>query len=89
MISLRSTAGKPIPIGAVSVTPVARWWRIRWPGGGIAWTSPLEVVIEKVGTAPRIEAVPDVTRRLQVALLAIGAGTALLLRLARTGGKRR
>ena len=63
------------------VTPIARQWSARWFAGGFVWSAPLEVVVESAGRSSSTP-VPDVTRRVQLALLAAGLAGALLTRLA-------
>lgn len=70
----QTSSGDPVPVGDINVYPVARSYRMTFPGvhGGMVWNKPLGVIVEdKLGNRQTIP-VPDVTRRLQVAILAAG-----------------
>jgi len=65
----------PVTVGDVTVTPRARALVVRLPGGGFVWNRPTAVTIEQAGAKRRVPVV-DVTRILQLALLALAAAIA-------------
>ena len=66
--------GEPVNAGEVNVYPIARSYRINFPGarGGIVWNRPLAVIVEDSRGGRQIIPVQDRTRQLQVAILAAG-----------------
>jgi hypothetical protein len=67
------------------VTPEARALVVRFPFGGIVWTKPVAVRIERAGSTERIP-IPDPTRRAQIGFIAAIVVVFLLTLL--TAGKR-
>jgi hypothetical protein len=70
----QTSAGEPVNAGEVNVYPVARSYRINFPGarGGIVWNRPLAVIVEDSRGSRQFIPVQDRTRQLQVAILAAG-----------------
>jgi hypothetical protein len=87
MVGSREAWAEPLTVGDVTVTPRSRALVVRWPKGGFVWNRPTAVLVERDGQARRIPIV-DVTRSLQVGLLAVAAvaaGASLLGLRCRTG----
>jgi hypothetical protein len=61
-----------VTFGDVTVTPRARAVVVRLPQRGFVWNRPTAVTVERAGAVRRVPAV-DVTRLLQLALLALAA----------------
>lgn len=80
MLIQQTSAGEPVAMGDVTVYPVARSYRIDFPAarGGIIWNKPLAVIVEDTQGSRQIIPVKDVTRRIQVAILAAGIFGTLL-----------
>lgn len=73
-IQLRTTAGRPVTAGDVTVTPQSQVLILRLPFGGLVWNRPRAVLVEQGGQTHRVSIV-DVTRLVQWGLV----GAALLL----------
>jgi hypothetical protein len=76
----QTSFGEPVAMGDVNLYPIARSYRINFPGyqGGIAWNRPLAVVVEDSQGSRQVIPVQDRTRQLQVGILFAGlAGTIL------------
>jgi hypothetical protein len=70
----QTSSGDPISVGDLNVYPVARSYRMIFPGGqgGMVWSKPLGVIVEDQHGSRQTIPLPDVTRRLQVAILLAG-----------------
>lgn len=73
-IRIETTAGEPITHGAVEITPQARAFLLRWPGGGFVWKWPLGVTVRK---EDGVEQVP-ITNATRTGIFGAVAGGALL-----------
>ncbi|MBO0837707.1 MAG: hypothetical protein J2P28_19650 [Actinobacteria bacterium] len=62
----------------VTVTPVARTLTVRTGFGGLVWNRPVAVRVERNGRVEQLRIV-DLTRAVQVGLLATGAVAAVAL----------
>lgn len=69
-------------IGNVSLRLQAQALQLHWPGGGFVWNRPVAVLVEGE-TETRLPIV-DVTRLVQLGLVALVLGMGLLLLLGRT-----
>ena len=69
----------PVTVGDVTVTPRARALVVRLPQGGFVWNRPTALTVERAGAARRVPVV-NVTRILQLALLALAAAIAATAR---------
>lgn len=69
-------SGQPLAVNGLTITPQSRALIVRLPIGGIVLQRPISVVVEQNGQVKRIPIV-DITRMLQLGLLAIGAGITL------------
>ena len=81
IIRVETTVGRPIPVDDQEIVPVARSVHIQVPGvrGGWIWNRPVAVVVRAAdGTEYRLP-VHDVTRRVQLLVLAVGAIGSLLM----------
>ena len=76
----QEASAAPVTVGDVTVTPRARALVVRLPQGGFVWNRPTAVTVERAGAVRRVPVV-DVTRLLQLALLALSAATAAARRL--------
>jgi hypothetical protein len=81
---IETREGAPIRSGDAEVVLRSRVVQLRLPfaNGGIIWNRPLAVSIRRPGAPDYSLPVRDVTRLLQLVLLALGLGGALLLRVA-------
>jgi hypothetical protein len=84
-IEWRSVTGATVMVGGRSVTLETKTLIVRLPFGGVAWTRPSAVIVEKEGKVERVP-VHDVTRIAQAIMLALPV--ALSLMLARRGKTR-
>jgi hypothetical protein len=66
----------PVTLGDVTVTPRTRALVIRLPQGGFVWNRPTALTVQQAGTVRHLPVV-DVTRLLQLALLALAAAIAV------------
>lgn len=66
------TAGEPIVVGNITLTPESQALSLRLPVGGFVWNRPTAVLVEGNGGQRRIPIV-DVTRAAQLTLLAAAA----------------
>jgi len=74
LIVQQTSSGEPVVVGDVKVYPVARSYRINFPGnqGGILWNRPLAVIVEDSQGSRQVIPVQDRTRQLQVGILLAG-----------------
>ncbi|WP_119065291.1 hypothetical protein [Aggregatilinea lenta] len=70
-------SGEPVTHGDVRVTPVARSLYIGGLRAGAAWARPAALLVERDGRTQRIT-VPDITRRIQMGLVGLGAAFTLV-----------
>jgi hypothetical protein len=77
-LSMTTSAGEPINVGDVKVTPLARSLRLMLPhkAGGLIWNRPAAVLVQKPDGEEQILTVPDVTRQ---TLLGIALSTLVVL----------
>ena len=75
MLECQESSGTPTTAGDVTVTPLARSLVLRWPRGGVVWSGPSAVVVQREGRTERIPIV-NVNRRI---LWSIRAGTVALI----------
>ena len=54
VIEWRDAPGSPVTVGNSTITPVARSFVARWPGGGSVWSGPAAVIVERDGRTERI-----------------------------------
>lgn len=66
------TAGEPITVGDVTLTPESQALSLRLPIGGFVWNRPAAVLVDGDGGQRRVPIV-DVTRAAQLTLLAAAA----------------
>jgi hypothetical protein len=72
----QEASAAPVTVGDVTVTPRARALVVRLPQGGFVWSRPTAVTVERAGAARRVRVV-DVTRLLQLTLLALAGAIAV------------
>jgi hypothetical protein len=71
----QEASAAPVTVGEVTVTPRARALVVRLPQGGLVWNRPTAVMVRRAGAVRQIPVV-DVTRLLQLGLLALAAAIA-------------
>ena len=75
-VELKTSTGKPIIRGNMTITPQAQALVVRFPFGGFVWNRPVAVLVERDGRRERFP-IFDVTRFAVVAMA--GSGMALTL----------
>jgi len=77
--------GQTLTVGETQVTPLAKTFHIAIPSpvflGSLVWNRPYAVEVRTAGGEVWSLPVPDITRRAQIALLAMGLIGALLIGL--------
>lgn len=76
---IETVAGGPVRVGDVTVTPVAKTLIVRLPFFGFVWNRPVAALVERDGEITRLPVV-DVTRLVQVTLIALSLAFAFVLR---------
>jgi hypothetical protein len=71
----QEASGAPVTLGDITVTPQPRALVVRLPQGGLVWNRPTALTVERAEAKWRVPVV-DVTRLLQLALLALAAAIA-------------
>jgi hypothetical protein len=83
-VEWRSVTGATVLVGDRSVTLEAKTLVVHLPFGGIAWTRPSAVIVERDGKVERVP-IHDVTRIAQALMLALPVAFSLILaRLGKT-----
>jgi len=70
----QEASAAPVTVGDLTVTPRARALVVRLPQGGFVWNPPTALTVQQPGAVSHLRVV-DVTRLLQLALLALAAAT--------------
>ncbi len=65
--SIRRQRGAPQVTGFYTLSGESLVARVRWPGGGLVWNTPIAIHVQRRGHTTR-QPVVDVTRLVQVAL---------------------
>jgi len=75
--------GEPVTAGGIQVTPLTKTFKLPIPtiSGGLIWNRPFAVEVRTADGNEWSLPVPDVTRRAQIALLAMGLIGVLLIGL--------
>lgn len=76
VVQARTTAGAPVTVGGVTVTPQAWVIIVRLPRGFLVWNQPTGVLIERAGRVER-RPIIDVTLTVQAALWALALAATL------------
>lgn len=73
-LQLETHPGKPIKIGKTRIVPYAQSLRLISPqnSGGFIWNRPVSVLVTDADGAETIIPIPDITRRMQIAIIAGG-----------------
>jgi hypothetical protein len=81
LIQIETKCGRPIQASGQTVVPVARAVRLRLPilHGGLIWNRPVAVVVRGADGSEYEVPVHDVTRRVQLLVLAAGLCGSLLI----------
>jgi hypothetical protein len=69
-VHLAAETGRPIAVGAITVTPHSQSVTVNSRVGSLVWSRPTQIIIERGGRTERIQ-VADVTRILQLGILAL------------------
>ncbi len=78
MIRWQSRTTTPMQAGNFTLRLQARALQVRWPGGGFVWNRPVAVLVEsEAGKQARLPIV-DVTRLMQLGLVALVLGVGLV-----------
>jgi hypothetical protein len=75
-------AGDPFLVGGVKIVPFAQSLHIRnpfWRLSGLVWNRPSSVMVVSADGQEQVLPVHDVTRWIQLSLLAAGFGSSLLI----------
>jgi hypothetical protein len=87
---METMAAAPVTAAGVTVTPLARTLSVRTPFGGLVWSRPVAVRVERDGQVQRMRIV-DVTRAAQVGLLvsslAVIVAAAVVAKGVKDGGR--
>lgn len=84
IFNVETRAGEPIQKGGIRLIPVAKSLRLKIPGipGGIIWNRPVAVVAVDENGDERVFPIDDITRRVQVALIAAALSSVLFFWIA-------
>jgi hypothetical protein len=63
LIERTETVGSPVTVGDATVTPLAKSFAVRWPGGGAVWSGPAAIIVEREAGTDRIP-IANVSRRI-------------------------
>lgn len=81
MFQIETKAGTPVRVGNATLTPFSQSVQIGIPGKpiGVIYNRPVSVLATTPDGEEQVIQVPDVTRRIQVSLLAVAFAWAMLL----------
>jgi hypothetical protein len=73
-LQIETKPGKPISIGKTRIVPYSQSLRVNFPqtNGGLIWNRPISVLVINADGDETVIPVPDVTRRLQIAIFGSG-----------------
>ena len=79
-LTIENRAGAPIQAGERRITPFIQVVKLQIPGmqGGLIWNRPHAVLVQEPDGSETVLTVPDITRQLQIFLLAAGLFAGLL-----------
>lgn len=79
-LTIESRAGAPIQAGERRITPFVQVVSLKIPGlkGGLVWNRPQAVLVQEYDGTETVLPVPDITRQVQIFLLAAGLFAGLL-----------
>ena len=85
LLIIENRAGAPIQAGERRITPFNQVVKLQIPGlqGGLIWNRPHAVLVQDPDGTEMVLPVPDLTRQLQIFLLAAGLFAGLLFWLRR------
>lgn len=75
LIEWRDALGSPTTVGDSTITPVARSFVVRWPGGGSVWSGPAALIVDQDESTERIP-IKNLNGRI---IWAMRVGTATLI----------
>lgn len=78
---IENRAGEALTVNGTVITPYVRSLQVRLPGrhGGLVWSVPVAVRVGRPSGAAAILPVRDVTRQVQIGLLAMSLMTSLAI----------
>jgi hypothetical protein len=79
LIEWGDSPASPVTVGDTTVTPFAKAFTVRWPGGGAVWSAPSAVVIAREGRIDRLS-ISNVNRRILWGLR-LGAAAFIVTRM--------
>jgi hypothetical protein len=81
LLQIENKAGTPVLAGRTRIIPFAQSVRLDFPGfpGGVVWNRPFSILVVSANGEEQVIRIVDVTRRIQIALLAAGFLGGLLL----------
>lgn len=90
-LQFETRPGKPVTIGKTRIVPYAQSLRIKLPpnNGGIIWNRPVSILAISPDGIETVIPVPDITRRIQIAIIGSGLLTMLLVLLMSSRQKKR
>lgn len=79
-LTVENRVGAPIQAGERRITPFVQVVKLNIPGlhGGLIWNRPHAVLVQESDGSETVLPVPDITRQLQIFLLAAGLFAGLL-----------
>ena len=79
-LTVENRVGAPIQAGERRITPFVQVVKVEIPGlhGGLIWNRPHAVLVQESDGSETVLSVPDITRQLQIFLLAAGLFAGLL-----------
>lgn len=79
-LTVENRVGAPIQAGERRITPFVQVVKVEIPGlhGGLIWNRPHAVLVQESDGSEIVLPVPDITRQLQIFLLAAGLFAGLL-----------
>ncbi len=86
VLQVRTVSGNPVMVDSLTITPRSQALILQVPFGALVWNRPFEVLVQREGETRRIPIV-DITRLVQIGLLALGL-VAAALTIARPTGKK-
>jgi hypothetical protein len=87
LLTIENRAGTPVQAGERRITPFVQVVSLQIPGlkGGLIWNRPHAVLVQEPDGTETVLPVPDITRLLQIFLLAAGLFAGLLFWMRRRG----